>query len=259
VELIAVGRELLRGRVVDDNSQTLARFLTQRGIQLRRIVVVDDSEDSISSALREALSRNPNLVITTGGLGPALDDRTVGAVADGLGLPLVMHAGARTLVETAYRNLRGRKQPIGSGMTATREKMCRLPVGSRPIPNPVGIAPGMVHRLPGGATVLCLPGTPREMVAVLEQAMPWIKELAPTAFVARREMEAPTADESALQPLLDRLAQENPDVWITSHPPQRRGGKIRIVLEASGRSEQRAALTVDRALKRLLALAAGSP
>lgn len=260
VELIAVGRELLRGRIANDNSQALARYLTQRGIQVRRIVIVDDSEPAISSALREALSRNPNLVITTGGLGPALDDRTVRALADGLGLPVALHAGAKALVETAYRRLREHKVVSKGGMTAAREKMCRLPVGSLPVPNPAGIAPGLIYRLPGGATVLCLPGTPREMEAVLEQATPSIRELTPTGHLARREVETPTADESSLRPLLERLGHEFPNVWITSHPAASpRGSRTRIALEATGSSQQRANLTVDSALKRLLALAAGSP
>lgn len=251
---------MLRGRVGDGNAPAVARYLSQRGAMIGRIVVVDDDERSISKALREALDRNPRLVVTTGGLGPSIDDRTLAAVADALGRPLALHPGAKSMVEASYRRLRERKLLTQGGLTAARERMCNLPVGCSPVENPVGVSLGVICRLPGGATVLCLPGMPDEMVAVLEAAMPLLKDAAPRASVAQREIESPTADESALRPLLEELAHQFPDLWINSHAlGRRRGQKILITLESTGGSQKEAAAAVDAAVKRLLALAAGSP
>ncbi len=260
VEVIPIGKELLRGRTPDTNGPAIARFLSQRGAIVRRIVVVDDDIRSVTTALGESLGRNPRLVVTSGGLGPGLEDRTLDAVAEVLGAPLANHAGARAHVEEAYQRLRKRRILAKGGMTAAREKMCRLPVGAQLVPNRLGIAPGAICRLPGGTAVLCLPGLPDEMQAALEEAMPLLRDAAPRGHVANREIEAPTADESALQPMLDRLAHEYPGLWINSRPPDSHepGSPSVIHLEAGGNSTRAANAAVDAAVKRLLALAAGS-
>jgi molybdenum cofactor synthesis domain-containing protein len=258
VELISVGRELLRGKIADGNAQRVARTLTQKGVLIRRITVVDDSTLAVAGAVRDALARDPHLVVTTGGLGPAEDDRTLQGIADALELPLTFDHGTRTLVEEAYARLAERGLAPG-GLTATREKLCHIPVGGTPVPNSLGISPGVFVRLPGGAVVLALPGMPDEMQAVLEAALPRLG-IHFEGEVALREVEAPTADESALAPLLDRLAHEFPGVWIQSRPAGSRktGGRIVIRVEATGDTRDDADVAVDGCIKRLLALACGA-
>ena len=80
-EIISVGRELLNGRVADSNAGTLARLLTRRGAVLHRVTIVGDEEAAIASAIRETLARNRHLVVVSGGLGPAAEDRTMLAVS----------------------------------------------------------------------------------------------------------------------------------------------------------------------------------
>jgi len=261
IELISIGSELLRGRIHDENARNVARYFAQRGAMIRRITTVDDHERSISSALRDALDRNPHLVISTGGLGPTDNDRTVNAMADALGLTLALQAPAKEMVEAAYRQLAERRIIPPTGLTASREKICTLPVGSVPVPNPIGISPGVLLRLPGGAALLALPGRPDEVKAVLVEAIPLLGNLALDRVVAERRIESPTADESALTPLLDQLGEEFPSVWFESYPSgsRRRGSRIVIGIEASGVDRAEAEALVDSALKRLLALVSGSP
>jgi molybdenum cofactor synthesis domain-containing protein len=258
VELISIGREILRGNIPDSNAVHLAGHLSRRGALVHRITAVDDSDRAITSAITEALERESHLVVTTGGLGPTADDRTLGALADALKRPLAVHPHAREMVESAYRRLHERGLVALEGMTAARQKICSLPIGSEPVPNAVGTAPGVLVRLPGGAAVLCLPGVPEEMRAVFDAAIPMLKDLIPNAHVARREVEAPTADESALRPLLDRMSEEFPAVWVKSHAPGfgSENVLIRVTLEASARTRQEAETMVEGALRRLLALAA---
>jgi len=257
VEIITVGRELLRGRIVDGNGPRLARYFTQQGALVRRITTVDDRERSIAAAVREALDRNPNLVVTTGGLGPTDDDRTLEGVGGALELPLTLSQEARAMIEAGYIRLRERKLVSDSGLTREREKMCMIPVGAEPVLNPVGVSPGVLVRIVGGATVLCLPGMPDEVDAVLEKAMEHVK-IAPGRELAHREIEAPTADESALRPLLDRLTSEFPRVWISCHR-RRSQSKIMIRIETSGENLEETETALNAVVKRLLALAAGGP
>lgn len=261
VELVSVGRELLRGRVADENGPASALELTRRGWTVRRITVVDDRERSIASAVREALGRSPHLVITTGGLGPAPDDRTLDAVADVLGRPLAVNAEARSMVERGYEAMTRRHLASHGGLTAARQKLCSLPIGGIPVSNPQGLAPGVVCHVAGGTSVLCLPGSPSEARSVLAAALDRIPGPRGRSHIVQREIEAPTADESELRSLLTQLAAEHPQVWINSHPAQPGvpGTRILISLEAAGRDAREATAAADAAVKRLLALAAGSP
>jgi molybdenum cofactor synthesis domain-containing protein len=261
VELISIGRELLRGRQADENGPALALEMTRRGWTMRRMTTVDDRDRSIADAVREALERNPHLVITTGGLGPAPDDRTLEAVAEALNRPLVLNADARTMVERGYEAMARRRLAAHGGLTSARQKMCAIPIGSSPVANPNGLAPGVLCPVPGGTTVLCLPGTPAEAKKVLTIALERIQGPRGRSHIIEREVEAPTADESELRGLLERLAAEYPQVWINSHPatPGQPGTPILIRFEASGRSDREATAAAEGAVKRLLALAAGSP
>jgi molybdenum cofactor synthesis domain-containing protein len=263
VEIVSVGRELLRGRIADLNAQHLAGFFSSRGAIVSRITVVDDNARAISGVLREALDRAPHLVVTSGGLGPAEEDRTLDAVADALGRPRSANRPAKDMVDAAYARLHGgkrNKKSATTGRTAARERLYSLPVGTDPIANPIGVSPGVMCRLPGGTTLVCLPGMPDEMRAVLEEAAAELRLVGPRGL-AHREIESPTSDEAALTPLLDRLIGEFPDVWINSRPAGSRntGARIVISIEAAGSDEAEANAAVDGVVKRLLALAAGSP
>jgi molybdenum cofactor synthesis domain-containing protein len=260
VEIISIGRELLRGKIPDSNAQHIARLLTQRNTLVRRVTIVDDSVRAVADALTESLQRDPHRVVTSGGLGPADDDRTLEGVAEVLQIPLKIDSATKAMVEAAYENMRSRKVVRHSGMTAQREKLCRIPLGGTPVPNPHGISPGVFVRLAGGTVVLSLPGMPQEMGAVLEAALPML----PIEFegeTAVREVESPGSDEAELAPLIDRLASEFPAIWINTRlaGSRRTGGRVLIRLEATAATKSEAESVVEQCVRRLLELVSGSP
>jgi len=253
---VVVGRELLRGQVRDGSSGWIAGELTRRGALVHRVTVVDDLERSITNVMSEARLRGVHLIVTTGGLGPALDDRTLAGVAEALNLPLTLSAPARDMVEDAYRALKEARVIGSTGLDRPREKMCMLPVGAEAIPNREGVAPGMLLRLTGGAAIVCLPGRPEETRAVFEGVAERLRDLFPLRASAERELEAPTSDESAMRPVLDRLVEEFPGLWIKSHPPAgRRRDPIRVTLQSFAATQKEADTLVEGALRRLLSLA----
>lgn len=256
-EIVAVGRGLLAGRVEATNATDLARFLTQAGVAVARVTVTPPETAPIAEAIRGGFERGATLVVTSGGLGPAHEDCTLAAVSDALSLPLAVDREAKRLVEAGYAVLKKRRLLHSAALTAAREKMARIPVGSAPVENPEGIAPGVFYRMAGGGMLLCLPGRPAEMHAVLERAAPDLR-LSRRA-VARREIEAPTTDEALLRPLLDRMRDEHPDLWVTSEPAERPGKPATIAIEAAAEDAARAESAAETALKRLLAIASGSP
>lgn len=255
-ELVVVGRELLRGQLRDGNAAWIAGELTRRGALVHRITIVDDLERSIMNAVSEARERGVHLIVTTGGLGPAQDDRTLAGLAEALRLPLSISPPARDMVEASYRALKTARVVGSSGLNASREKMSFLPVGAEAVPNVSGVAPGMILRLTGGAAVVAVPGRPEESKAVFELAMLRLRDLFPLRASAERELEAPTSDESAMRPVLDRLTAEFPGVWVKSHPPAtRRKDPIRVTLQSFAATQKEADTLVEGALRRLLALA----
>jgi nicotinamide-nucleotide amidase len=237
----------------------LAEALTRKGAVVHRITVVDDTSRAIEAALGEALDRRSHLVVTTGGLGPGSDDRTLDAIASVLTRPLTMNPEARRMVESAYRRLHEQRLVSQEGLNVGREKMCAIPVGAEPILNPVGAAPGILLRLSGGGTVLALPGVPDEARAVFDEALPKLRDLFSRGHLARREVDTPTRDESVLGPLLERLAEEFPGVRVQSRAPgfERRDARITVTLETTGPTRKEAELLVEGALRRLIELAGG--
>ena len=79
-EIIAIGTELLLGEITDTNTQFIARAFRDLGINVFRTTIVGDNIERIVSAVHEAMERS-EIIITTGGLGPTVDDPTRSALA----------------------------------------------------------------------------------------------------------------------------------------------------------------------------------
>src|SRR3989304_3534412 len=86
-EIITIGTELLLGEITDTNTRVIARTLRDLGLDLYRTVTVGDNLERIAAAVREGLARS-RVVLTTGGLGPTVDDPTREAIALALGVGL---------------------------------------------------------------------------------------------------------------------------------------------------------------------------
>lgn len=230
--ILAVGREILRGRVQDSNSGTLARRLTGLGYEVARIVACDDDLTAIAREIRRALEDGAALIITTGGLGPTDDDLTLQALAEATGRPLALDEEARRLVASRYAALHQAGAVDDPAMTPTREKMARLPRGSSPLPNPVGAAPG-VWLEADGPTFVALPGVPAEMVAILERSvLPALASRAGRGNYAERCITTRARDESEVAAILRRLARELPEIFLKSHAT-RFGPDVRLEVFAS--------------------------
>ena len=257
-EILCVGRALLRGDVGEQNARTIAQALFERGCSVDRVTVVDSAEMAVAAALAETLARNPNVIVTTGGLGPGPADQTLAAVSRVLRLPLTHHPLAQEQIERAYRRLHESGAVESGGLNRLREKLCHVPVGATLVPNALGIAPAVICRLTGGGAVICLPGAGKELRPMLAEALGVVAELGARVRFTLREVEASTADEAALAPLLERLVSEFPEVRVSTRPASSRGGKAIVTLETSAATEQHAESHIERAFKRLLALASGS-
>ncbi len=132
--LLVIGDEILSGRTQDKNVAQIALWLNIQGIRLREVRVVADDMAAIGDAVN-ALRVTNDYLFTTGGIGPTHDDITVDAIAAALGLPVVIHEGARLILEKHYVD-RG-------GVSEARLRMARVPDGAGLIENPMSGAPGI--------------------------------------------------------------------------------------------------------------------
>jgi nicotinamide-nucleotide amidase len=169
VELIAIGTELLLGQLVDTNTSFIAQRLAENGIDVRATHAVGDNCERIAALIASALERADGLV-TTGGLGPTVDDVTKEAVCAALDLGTELYAPALAQMEAAFASL-------GRPMRPNNRKQAELPSGSRPLDNPNGTAPGFIAFAPRERFVACMPGVPREMKPMLTgQLIPFLRE-----------------------------------------------------------------------------------
>jgi len=222
IELICLGTELLIGKTVNTNAQWIAKRITSLGLSVRRVTVVGDDINEISNAVREALERNLSFLITTGGLGPTFDDKTLEGIAQALKRQLETNEQALEMVKEKYRGYVEEGRMEKAELTPPRVKMAKLPEGAKPLPNPIGTAPGVITTWES-TTIISLPGVPSEMKAIFEESVvPLLKQVAGDVTFFETSMVATGVMESEMAPLIDRVMHDNPYVYIKSHP---RGGE----------------------------------
>jgi len=167
-EIITIGNEILIGKTRDTNSSWLAKRITKFGHIVTRITTIPDDIDIIAATLKESLNRSPDVIITSGGLGPTWEDLTLKGIAKGLNRELKLDKMAYGMLKRRYDNIFKKGITKVGGMTETREKMAYLPEDSYPLSNPVGAAPG-VEIKEGTSIIICLPGVPAELKGIFKQ------------------------------------------------------------------------------------------
>src|SRR4051812_45495800 len=133
--LLVIGDEILSGRTQDKNVAPVALWLNEQGVRLAEVRIVPDDVGRIGEAVN-TLRAAYDYLFTTGGIGPTHDDITVDAIAAAFGVPVVVHADARKLLEDYYRDRPG-------GLSDARLRMARVPEGAELIPNATSGAPGV--------------------------------------------------------------------------------------------------------------------
>jgi nicotinamide-nucleotide amidase len=219
LEIICVGNELLIGKIVNTNSYWLAKQAATLAVNVKRVTVIQDTVEEIAKAVCEALERKPLFIITTGGLGPTFDDKTLEGIAKALDRKLEVNQKALEMVKEKseqYARKRGLLTKIE--LTKPRVKMATIPSGAEPVNNPDGTAPGVMlnHQ---GTVLFALPGVPSEMEAIFcETIAPLLRLASGNLVFCEKSLFADDIAESTLAPLIDKTMIDNKGVYIKSHP-----------------------------------------
>ena len=226
-EIIAIGSELLSGYIIDTNSSHISRVLASSGIEVCFISAVGDDEEVIADAIRRALSR-VDIVLTTGGLGPTIDDKTRAAVSLATDRSLIFE-------EILFQQIESRFSHWGRKMSDNNVRQAYMPDGALPIENPVGTAPCFVVEH-DESHVICLPGVPREMKYLLDhEVMPYLDRIFPANDVIKtRVLHTAGVGESVVDAKIGHLeSMENPVVGLAAHQ-----GIVDIRITATGSSDK---------------------
>ncbi|WP_235090883.1 competence/damage-inducible protein A [Sphingomonas lutea] len=199
--LCIIGDEILSGRTQDKNVAQVATWLNDQGIRLAEVRVVPDDQARIVEAVN-ALRERYDYLFTTGGIGPTHDDITVDAVAQAIGVEVIVHPAARKILEDYYRDRPG-------GLTEARLRMARFPKGADLIANPTSGAPGI-----NIGNVYILAGVPHIAASMLEALTGKLEGGRPmvSLTVGARAPESDVAD------LLRETEAAHPGVAIGSYP-----------------------------------------
>lgn len=228
-EIITIGTEILLGEIVDTNTRYIARTLRNMGVDLYRTVTIGDNVDRIADAIRHSMQR-AEIVITTGGLGPTVDDPTREAVARAAGVELEFREELwQQVVEVISRY--GRKP------SENQKQQAYVPQGAVAIRNPVGTAPCFIVETERNA-VISLPGVPNEMEHILhESVIPYLqKRFKLNEIIKVRVLHCSGLGEGMIdEKIADLEKLSNPTVGLAAHT-----GVVDIRIAAKAKSEAEA-------------------
>ena len=228
-EIITIGTEILLGEIVDTNTRYIARTLRGLGVDLYRTVTIGDNVERIAAAIRHSMER-ADIVITTGGLGPTVDDPTREAVAKAAGVELEFR-------EDLWEQVVAVISRYGRQPSENQKRQAFVPTGAIGIPNPVGTAPCFIVETKRNA-VISLPGVPNEMEYILhESVIPYLqKRFDLDEIIKIRILHCAGLGEGMIdEKIADLETLSNPTVGLAAHT-----GVVDIRIAAKAKNEAEA-------------------
>ncbi|MES2154653.1 MAG: molybdopterin-binding protein [bacterium] len=236
IGVVVIADEVLGGHVHESNSHWLAKQVKPMGIKLARVEICsDDLPDIVASVRRFVFDLDLDYVVTSGGLGPTPDDRSMQGIAKAIGKPLV--TTPQNLAWMEARTKVGFERGYFSSATpnAGLLKMAKLPEGAEAMPNDIGTALGAILTVGPKPTILfTLPGVPHEFYRMFDESVR--PRLSPSQAIHSEELIL-YSEESRFFETLTALEKEFSDVVLGSYPE--RG---RIVIRATGAKPRTEAL-----------------
>jgi nicotinamide-nucleotide amidase len=233
--IISVGNELTLGQTVDTNTAWLSQQLAEVGVHVVMHGTVADDIGPLEREIRRACEL-ADVVLVTGGLGPTADDLTREALAAVMGTGLELNERCLAQINDFFAQ-RGRPMPQANVVQAM------FPIGSAPIENTCGTAPG-IRVQHGQATIFAVPGVPREMrVMYNRDILPWLRPRTAGAVILARTIQTFGAGESDVGERIRDLMQRgrNPTVGTTAGQ-----GIIGVRIHASGAARVEAEILLEQ-------------
>jgi len=205
-EIISIGTELLLGHVINTNASFLSEKLAEAGIDVYHHTTVGDNPVRLTAAIIRALGRS-DIVVTSGGLGPTVDDITIEVIARLTGRKLVLN---KTILKGVKDYFRSKKVPFPEESI----RQAYIPEGLKWVRNRVGTAPGLIAEY-GTRKIICLPGPPREIVPMFERdILPIIKKLSGGIIIKSKTIKTTGLAESQVDGKVRDLLKLKPPTTV---------------------------------------------
>lgn len=244
VRLITIGDEILIGQIVNTNSAYIAQYLNKIGLEVDEILSIKDDFQHIVETF-ERISKDSDIIITTGGLGPTKDDKTKHALCEFLKTELVMDEQVLNFLEERYQKL---NRPLNE----LNRNQALLPKGSIALPNPLGTAPGIWTEF-NGKLIINLQGVPFEMKNLMKtEVIPRIQEKYSLPFVVHRFLSVSHFPESELAITLDSWEDHLPKNVSVAYLPER--SKVKLRLTGKGENKERIKEQLETEVQKLIPL-----
>lgn len=159
VQLLLTGNELMLGDIVDSNSAMIAKNLYELGLEVHKKVTIADNLTLLESEI-ELMSKQCDVLIINGGLGPTEDDLTSLALANAANQDLVQNNDALSHL-TKWAKFKGIE------LCQTNLKQSLLPNKATIIDNVCGSAVG-IYLLHNNCHIYCTPGVPNELELMIK-------------------------------------------------------------------------------------------
>ncbi|MFM8322109.1 MAG: molybdopterin-binding protein, partial [Chloroflexota bacterium] len=211
-----------------------------------RKTTVGDNSQRIAQAIQQALERC-DIIITTGGLGPTVDDPTREAVALAMGTQTEFRP-------ELWEQILARFQRFNRAPTENNKRQAYIPAGAIAVENPVGTAPSFIYEK-DDKSIISLPGVPREMEFLwLNAIQPYLrKRYALTGIIKALVLHTVGVGESMIDDLIGDLETlRNPTVGLAAH-----SGQVDVRITAKADSDEKAdemIHPVELQLRKLLGL-----
>lgn len=239
-EIITIGTEILLGEIVDTNTRHIALTLRDLGVDIYRTTTIGDNTERIASAISEALQR-AEIIITTGGLGPTVDDPTREAVARAVGVGTEYR-------EDLWEQVVERISRYGRHPSENQKRQAVVPEGAIAIRNPVGTAPAFIVEFTSArrtsvapepeehkGAIISLPGVPNEMEHILhESVVPYLQNRYSLRHIIKvRVLHCAGLGEGTIDEKIGDLERlSNPTVGLAAHT-----GVVDVRIAAKAESE----------------------
>ena len=241
VNVMTIGDEILIGQIVDTNSAWIGQQLNLIGLEISQNVTVSDTRYGILEGLKH-VSKDADIILITGGLGPTKDDITKKVLSEYFGVDLVFN-------EAMWKHIQDMFSKRGYPLQEAHRTQCYLPANCKTLHNKMGTAPGMWMEHEGKIYV-SMPGVPYEMKYLMEfEVIPKLKTRFVPQAILHRTIRTAGVGEGMLARAIEDFETNLPDFIKLAYLPNI--AQVRLRLTARGSNETELNTVLDEKVEEL--------
>ncbi|WP_408040401.1 competence/damage-inducible protein A [Tenacibaculum amylolyticum] len=244
-EIITIGDEILIGQIVDTNSQWIGKELNKIGVSVYQISSIQDEQQHILNALKEAESR-ADIVIITGGLGPTKDDITKKTIAT------YFNDTEITEYPEVIAHIKNLFKKYDHPFNDVQRYQAQLPSKATLLKNELGTAPGMWF-YENDTVFVSLPGVPYEMRGLMtNEVLPKLQAKFELPYIVHKTILTYGQGESVIASRIENFENNLPEFIKLAYLPS--FGKVRLRLSAKGNDLTVVETALEKAIEELSSL-----